>query len=310
MSDYHHFTDEELLQAIDGELPAGRQAAIDVHLAECALCRARRAQIGRAALIVASTYHADVSSETLRIQHARERLRGKLNEASNYEVESWRVGPLSSRLASIPRSVRAGVVLAGAVLLFHAMYPLSVFDSRFSSPPVERDALPNASLTPGATWNITAEELCADNVREERQIAAAVRQEVLRDYGMERVPFEEYELDYLITPELGGAPEVRNLWPQRYAARAWNAHVKDQLERLLPQLVCDGQLDLATAQADIAADWIAAYKKYFKTDIPLATQSSRLISAPIKDIVFLQRCCCGRVWRAAFQGEQPSSAGG
>jgi hypothetical protein len=79
---------------------------------------------------------------------------------------------------------------------------------------------------------------------------------------------------------------------------------------LLPQLVCDGQLDLATAQADIAADWIAAYKKYFKTDIPLATQSSRLISAPIKDIVFLQRCCCGRVWRAAFQGEQPSSAGG
>src|SRR4029450_969783 len=120
MSDYTPFTDEELLQAIDGELPAGRQAAVDVHLAECALCRARRAQIGRAALIVASTYHADVSSETLRIQHARERLRGKLNEASNYEVESWRVGPLSSRLASIPRSVRAGGVLAGGRVSFRS----------------------------------------------------------------------------------------------------------------------------------------------------------------------------------------------
>jgi hypothetical protein len=287
MSDYHHFTDEELLQAIDGELPAVRQAAVDVHLAECALCRARRAQIGRAALIVASIYHGDVSSHTLRTQHARERLRGKLNEASDREVESRRVGPLSSRLRSIPRSVRGGAVLAAAVLLFHALAPLPVFDSRFSgAPPAERDALPNTSLTPGATWNVTTEELCADNVREERQISAAVREEVLRDYGMERVPFEEYELDYLITPELGGAPEVRNLWPQRYAARAWNAHVKDQLERLLPKLVCDGQLDLATAQADIAADWIAAYKKYFKTDIPLPTQSSLLISEPIKIISF------------------------
>src|SRR4029453_2866221 len=118
MSDYHHFTDEELLQAIDGELPAGRQAAVDVHLAECALCRARRAQIGRAASIVASIYHGDVSSQTLRIQHARERLRGKLNESSDHEVESWGVSLFSSRLASIPRSVRAGVVLAASVLLF------------------------------------------------------------------------------------------------------------------------------------------------------------------------------------------------
>jgi hypothetical protein len=281
MSDYHHFTDEELLQAIDGELPPGLQAAVDVHLAECAACRARRAQIGRAALIMASIYHGDVSSETLGTQHARERLRVKLKEF-DHKGESWRVGLLSSRLPSIPRSVRAGVVLAAAVLLIHAFRPLPVFDSRFSGAPVERDALPNASLTPGATWGVTAEELCADNVREERQISAAVRQEVLRDYGMERVPFEEYELDYLITPELGGAPEPRNLWPQRYAARAWNAHVKDQLERLLPQLVCDGRLDLATAQSDIAADWIAAYKKYFKTDAPLPTQTSLLIDDAIK----------------------------
>jgi anti-sigma factor RsiW len=281
MSDYHHFTDEELLQAIDGELPPERQAGVDVHLAECITCRARRAQIGRAASIVASIYHGDVRSQALRTQHVRQRLRGTLNRVSKHEVESWRIG-LSSRLLSVPLSIRAGAVLAAAFLLFQALHPLSLFDSRLSGAPVERDALPNASLTPGATWRVTAEELCADNAREERQISPAVRQEVLREYGMERVPFEEYELDYLITPELGGSPDARNLWPQRYAARAWNAHVKDQLERLLPQLVCDGRLDLATAQADIAADWIAAYKKYFKTDVPLPIRASLLISDPNK----------------------------
>jgi hypothetical protein len=45
--------------------------------------------------------------------------------------------------------------------------------------------------------------------------------------------------------------------------------VKDELERLLPQLVCSHQLDLATAQREMATDWIAAYKKYFNTNVPL-----------------------------------------
>ena len=48
----------------------------------------------------------------------------------------------------------------------------------------------------------------------------------------------------------------------------WNAHVKDELEDRLHELVCDGELDLSTAQHDISADWILAYKKYFHTDRP------------------------------------------
>jgi hypothetical protein len=45
------------------------------------------------------------------------------------------------------------------------------------------------------------------------------------------------------------------------------------LEERLHQLVCDGELDLPTAQRDIATDWIVAYKKYFHTDRPLALRS-------------------------------------
>jgi hypothetical protein len=68
-------------------------------------------------------------------------------------------------------------------------------------------------------------------------------------------------VDYLITRDLGGAPSVRNLWPQPNGAR-WNAGAKDQLEQRLHDLVCTGRLNLATAQHDIAADWIGAYRKY------------------------------------------------
>jgi hypothetical protein len=93
---------------------------------------------------------------------------------------------------------------------------------------------------------------------------------------MEHVAEHEYELDYLITPELGGVADQRNLWPERYASGVWNARVKDDLEELLPQLVCDGTLALATAQRDIANDWIAAYKKYFRTDRPIAREAELL----------------------------------
>jgi hypothetical protein len=86
---------------------------------------------------------------------------------------------------------------------------------------------------------------------------------------MENVPDRAYELDALITPELGGTTDPENLWPQRYEAPVWNARVKDELERLLPRLVCSNRVELAQAQREIATDWVAAYKRYFSTDQPL-----------------------------------------
>ncbi len=69
-------------------------------------------------------------------------------------------------------------------------------------------------------------------------------------------------------------PHLHILWPQPYTAPTWNAHVKDALEEHLHEMVCAGELDLSTAQRDIATDWIAAYKKYFHTDRPISLRSS------------------------------------
>jgi hypothetical protein len=86
---------------------------------------------------------------------------------------------------------------------------------------------------------------------------------------MEDVPSEQYELDALITPELGGTTGIHNLWPQRYDTPVWHARVKDVLERRLAEDVCAGRIDLARAQREISADWIAAYQRYFHTNTPL-----------------------------------------
>ena len=53
-------------------------------------------------------------------------------------------------------------------------------------------------------------------------------------------------------------------------------------------MVCGGELDLSTAQRDIATDWIAAYKKYFHTNRPL-TLHSRLESVNVLGLAELPR---------------------
>ena len=44
--------------------------------------------------------------------------------------------------------------------------------------------------------------------------------------------------------------------------------MKDALERKLHNLVCAGQLDLNTAQREIASNWIDGYQKYVAKSPP------------------------------------------
>jgi hypothetical protein len=167
--------------------------------------------------------------------------------------------------AATTAALFAAVIGLSAVLWFRSGMPQR--DNTSAS--IEPAARPIRALTPGAVQPIGVAELCAGRTPPREAVAPEIRQAILHDYQMDTVRPDEYELDYLITPELGGSSDRRNLWPERYASRVWNARVKDDLERLLPSLVCQGTLDLATAQQDIATDWIAAYQKYFHTDRPL-----------------------------------------
>lgn len=263
-----HVSDHDLVLALDRELPARRQAVVDDHLIACSSCRLRRTALHGGAVLDRS-----LESDADAIQVARARLRTTFAEM-NCRRDRSLVARLSLPLMAASRWALVGVAALAAVLLVHVVREPASRLAAESVAPIEADARPVSSLTPGATWNLTTAELCAPGGREQRQVSDAIRLEVLRGYGMQRVPATEYELDYLITPELGGAPAVENLWPQRYASRLWNAHVKDQLEVLLPKLVCDGTLPLHLAQRELADDWIAAYKKHFQTSVPLQLQAS------------------------------------
>lgn len=96
-------------------------------------------------------------------------------------------------------------------------------------------------------------------------VSPSQRLAVLREYGIPSARSDQYELDYLIAPGLGGDDNIRNLWPEPYRAATWNAYRKDALEERLHQMVCSRQLDLAVAQRAIATNWIAAYQAYVRS---------------------------------------------
>ena len=271
--DAPHPSDETLLRAVDGELSRRHHDALDTHLAVCDGCRGRLRAIQASSDEVTAAWREGAAAGQPPVDRMRARLRSVLDRRSSELDHSWRFR-IAWQMTRVPSAAVAAALVAALVLgAFLVRSAVVRGPSTGSGAPIEAGALPIPALTPGATAHVTADDLCAGRGPVREEIAPAVRQAVLRDYGMDGLPDSDYELDYLITPELGGSSDRRNLWPERYGSRVWNARVKDQLELLLPSLVCRGAVDLSTAQRDIAVDWIAAYKKYFHTDRPVIVQA-------------------------------------
>lgn len=258
-----HPADHLLLLAPEHELAPGQFARVDAHVAACPSCRARRAQLERvlAPATDGGVAHQDVSAAAH--ASARHRLHAALRHERRLPASGWR-----AHAARVRQRAGAPLALAATVLLaaFALQVPRSM--SIAAAPPdAERGTRPIPVFTPGAVSTLSAGALCG-GARPSRLVLAEARDQVLVQYGMQGAPSDTYELDALITPELGGTTARANLWPQRYDT-VWNARVKDRLESLLAGRVCAGTMPLGDAQDALAHDWVGSYKRYFDTAVPL-----------------------------------------
>lgn len=140
--------------------------------------------------------------------------------------------------------------------------------------------VPDAQKTPGDVLTTDAKIICVPGyTKTVRDVPQAVKEQVYRSYGITAKSPGEFEVDHLISLELGGSNSIRNLWPESYVTQPLNAHIKDKLENKLHQLICSGKLPVTQAQQEIAQDWIVAYQKYVEplkagVPTPVTTQSS------------------------------------
>lgn len=129
--------------------------------------------------------------------------------------------------------------------------------------------LPDAACTPGAVdsrvnaANI-ASTICVPGysrtVRPSTSVTDRIKRAQMAAYGVSSEPPSDFELDHLISLELGGAPEdVANLWPEPLSGGS-NAHQKDAVENYLHEQVCRNAIPLSEAQRQIATDWETVFR--------------------------------------------------
>ena len=132
--------------------------------------------------------------------------------------------------------------------------------------------LPDPVLTPGANNPIVLSHvplttLCTSGYTARpgvRNVTDSTKSAIFAVYHINPKIGGPYEIDHLCSLELGCTNDPKNLWPQSYTTKPWNAHLKDVLENKLHALVCakTNPLSLAVAQHDISTNWITAYQKY------------------------------------------------
>jgi hypothetical protein len=131
---------------------------------------------------------------------------------------------------------------------------------------------PDATLTPGAI-NTEANKSVICNVgytagvdshgNKVRNVPESLKQKVYDSYKIDRKS-DRFEIDHLISLQLGGSNDVKNLWPQSYTSQPYNAYMKDDLENKMKKLICDGKISQEQAQKEISEDWTKAYDAYVK----------------------------------------------
>jgi hypothetical protein len=283
-----HISGEELLLAADGE-PGRKAHRVRAHLEACPHCRARAAEIESTFAELARAERNSLDRELPSIAGPRALLRTRLAELSIPPAGIFARLRFSAGLMA--RAAGAAALVGVAALA--CLLAFQQFGAAHRSAPLlysDRGVLPDRAFTPGAARRASLTEVCALPHEEVVGVVSpSLRLRVLEEYGIPAARSGEYEIDYLITPGLGGQDDIRNLWPEPYHVATWNAYAKDALEERLHEMVCSHQLDLSVAQQAISTNWITAYEKYVQS-VPAnrrAIRASSSLTRVLSSMVFV-----------------------
>lgn len=123
-------------------------------------------------------------------------------------------------------------------------------------------ALPDTACTPGdIITSATKAAVCTPGyARTVRDVPQSVKNRAYAEYGIKSHIAGQYEVDHLVSLELGGSNDISNLWPEAASPRP-GFHEKDKVENYLHDQVCSGAISLKEAQIEIATNWLTVYHR-------------------------------------------------
>lgn len=127
---------------------------------------------------------------------------------------------------------------------------------------ISNGALADQECTPGQIIpDATRDKVCQSGYSSKvRNVPQSEKDAVYQEYNVATRQPGEYEVDHLISLELGGSNDISNLWPEPAEPRP-GFHEKDAVENYLHAKVCSGEISLADAQIQIANNWLEVYNK-------------------------------------------------
>jgi hypothetical protein len=121
-------------------------------------------------------------------------------------------------------------------------------------------ALQDTACTPGAIFqSATRAKICTPGyAKSVRNVATSLKNKVYAEYGITRHVPGQYEIDHLVSLQLGGSNDISNLWPEKASPKP-GFHEKDRVENYLHDQICSRAITVQQAQIEIATNWLAVY---------------------------------------------------
>lgn len=119
--------------------------------------------------------------------------------------------------------------------------------------------LNDLKVTPGVVSSSDTAVVCHRTTGALRNTTQHMKDSVYTLYGIKHHKAGQYEVDHLISLELGGADSIANLWPEPASPHP-GFHEKDKLENWLHKQACSGKIGLRQAQTAIATNWWGEYQ--------------------------------------------------
>ena len=168
------------------------------------------------------------------------------------------------------------------VLLLFGAAPASSFAAygvqTKTSECIANQVLPDPACTPGAVLTTNTTVICkVGYTKTVRDVSTATKKKVFQEYGIPWAQRSNYEVDHLISLELGGSNDISNLFPESHLVKN-NSYTKDAFENYLHKQVCTGKLSITDAQYQIATDWAAYNTARVNPTKPAATKASAAVA--------------------------------
>jgi uncharacterized protein YceK len=124
-----------------------------------------------------------------------------------------------------------------------------------------KGGLQDFACTPGdIIKSATKKQICTPGYAGSvRNVPQSLKNKVYAAYGVKTRKPGQYEVDHLVSLQLGGSNDISNLWPEIDAPKP-GFHEKDRVENYLHDQLCKGKMTLKQVQVAIATNWLAVYK--------------------------------------------------